>query len=88
MYALPIPVRPGYSGPIAIKGLVRDASVKITDINGKLVYETKALGGQATWDGRDYNGEKAATGVYLVFSANENTSIPSDAIVTKILIVN
>lgn len=88
VYAFPNPVRPGYSGPIAIKGLVRDASVKITDINGKLVYETKALGGQATWDGRDYNGEKAATGVYLVFSANENTSIPSDAIVTKILIVN
>lgn len=85
--AFPNPVRPDYTGPIAIKGLVRDANVKITDINGKLVYETKALGGQAIWDGMDYNGARAATGVYLVFSANENTSLPSDALVTKILIV-
>ncbi len=88
VYAYPNPVRPDYNGPIAIKGLVRDANVKITDINGKLVYETKALGGQAVWDGRDYNGIKASTGVYLVFSANENASYSSEAYVTKILIVN
>jgi len=88
VYAYPNPVRPEYNGPIAIKGLVRDANVKITDVNGKLVYETKALGGQAIWDGRDYNGVKAATGVYLVFSANENASRSPDAYVTKILIVN
>ncbi|MBK6499960.1 MAG: hypothetical protein IPG00_18115 [Saprospiraceae bacterium] len=42
---------------------------------------------KAIWDGMDYNGSRAATGVYLVFSANENTSLPSDALVTKILIV-
>jgi hypothetical protein len=56
-------------------------------VNGRLVYETKALGGQAVWDGNDYNGIRAASGVYLVFSANENTSQSSDAFVTKILIV-
>ncbi len=88
VYAYPNPVRPDYSGPISIKGLVRDANVKITDINGKLVYETKALGGQAIWDGKDYNGNDAATGVYLVFSANENTSLSPEALVTKILIVH
>ena len=88
VYAFPNPIRPDYHGPIAIKGLVRDANVKITDINGRLVYETKAFGGQAVWDGMDYNGVKAVTGVYLVFSANENTSLSSDAYVTKILIVN
>jgi hypothetical protein len=87
VFAFPNPVRPDYSGPIAIKGLVRDANVKITDINGKLVYETKALGGLAIWDGRDYNGIKATTGVYLVFSANENASNASSAVVTKILII-
>ncbi|MBP9196177.1 MAG: regulator, partial [Saprospiraceae bacterium] len=88
VYAFPNPVRPDYTGPIAIKGLVRDANVKITDINGRLVYETKALGGQAVWDGNDYNGVRAASGIYLVFSANENTSQSSDAFVTKIMIVN
>jgi ligand-binding sensor domain-containing protein len=65
----PNPVRPEYEGPITIRGLQRDANVKITDINGKLVYETQALGGQAIWDGRDYNGRRAQTGVYLVFSS-------------------
>jgi ligand-binding sensor domain-containing protein len=88
VYAYPNPVRPDFEGMIAIKGLVRDANVKITDINGRLLYETKALGGQAVWDGRDYNGMKASAGVYLVFSANENTSQGTDAYVTKILIVD
>jgi sugar lactone lactonase YvrE len=88
VYAYPNPVRPDYIGPISIKGLVRDANVKITDINGKLIFETKALGGQAIWDGKDYNGNDAATGVYLVFSANENTSLSPDSLVTKILIVH
>ncbi|MEZ4910624.1 MAG: hypothetical protein R2774_07150 [Saprospiraceae bacterium] len=85
--AYPNPVRPDYSGPIAIKGLVRDANVKITDINGRLVYETKALGGQAIWDGNDYNGDQVATGVYLVFAANENISLENMAAVAKIAVV-
>lgn len=71
----PNPVAPEYRGPITIKGLARDAIVKITDINGRLVYETEALGGQAIWDGTDYNGRRANSGVYLVFAAsNSRTS--------------
>jgi ligand-binding sensor domain-containing protein len=87
IYAYPNPVRPEYIGPIAIKGLVRDANVKITDVNGRLVYETTALGGQAIWDGNDYNGVKAAAGVYLVFSANDDLSSDIDNFVTKIMII-
>lgn len=66
----PNPVRPDYDGPIAIRGLTRDAIVKITTIDGQLVYETKALGGQAIWNGRDYNGKDVGSGVYLVFSSS------------------
>ncbi|MBC7885940.1 MAG: hypothetical protein H7X99_10725 [Saprospiraceae bacterium] len=88
VYAYPNPVYPEYNGYIAIKGLIRDANIKITDINGKLIYETKALGGQAIWDGKDYNGVRASTGVYLVFSANESTSGSPEAFVTKILFIN
>lgn len=62
----PNPVPPHYGGTIAIKGLPENSVVKITELNGRLVYATKALGGQAVWDGRDYTGRKAATGVYLV----------------------
>ena len=83
----PNPVRPGYDGPIAISGLARDANVKITDVAGQLVYETEALGGQAVWDGRDYNGRKVETGVYLVFSTSTRLLDNPDAVAAKILFV-
>ena len=83
----PNPVRPEYEGPIAIKGLAQDATVKITDIAGQLVYETDANGGQAIWNARDYTGRKVNTGVYLVFATSRNSSNP-DVAVAKILVVN
>ncbi|MDQ3072125.1 MAG: hypothetical protein M3Q97_02495, partial [Bacteroidota bacterium] len=83
-YAFPNPVKPDYAGPIAIRGLVSNASVKITDVTGALVYETTAEGGQAIWYGKNFNGEDAASGVYLVMSTNEEGS---ETLVTKILIV-
>lgn len=66
----PNPVRPGYTGQIGISGLANNGIVKITDITGALVYETKALGGTAVWHGRDINGKKVRSGVYLVLSSN------------------
>jgi hypothetical protein len=83
----PNPVRPDYDGPIAIKGLARDATVKITDISGQLVFETQALGGQAIWDGRDYNFRKANSGVYLVFATSRNSGNP-DVAIAKILLLH
>jgi ligand-binding sensor domain-containing protein len=83
----PNPVRPEYTVQIAIKGLAEDADVKITDVTGLLVYETTALGGQAIWDGKDYTGRKANTGVYLVFSTSKTISNPNTAI-AKILFIN
>lgn len=68
----PNPVKETYNGSIAIKGLPTNAEVRITDIGGQLIYQTNAFGGQAVWDGRDYTGRKAKTGVYLVFSINED----------------
>lgn len=68
VFVYPNPVRPDYQGPIAVKGLPNNAEVKITDINGSLVYQTTANGGQAIWDGNLLSGERAATGVYLVFA--------------------
>lgn len=86
-YAYPNPVRPDYDGPIAIKGLARDAVVKITDVNGNIVFEDRALGGQAIWDGRDFSGRRVGTGVYLVFLANILNPEADDAVVTKILFI-
>ena len=81
----PNPVRPEFNGAIAIKGLVEDADVKITDLNGILVYETTALGGQAVWDGKNGYGERVQTGVYLVFSSN---SFGTETNVAKILFLH
>ena len=80
----PNPVKPDYSGPITIKGLITDAVVKITDISGNLIYETVALGGQAVWDGKSFDGQKAHTGVYLVFCSDKDGTISH---VTKLLFV-
>ncbi|MBP7822152.1 MAG: hypothetical protein KA010_04465 [Saprospiraceae bacterium] len=83
----PNPVSPDYTGPIAIKGLSRDANVKITDISGRLVFETTALGGQAIWDGKDYLGRKVSTGVYLVFSSSVISINSPDGLIGKIIFI-
>lgn len=78
VYAFPNPVKPNYDGLISIVGLVADATVKITDIAGNLVYETRSQGGTATWDGKNLNGNRVATGVYLIFcsdSKGEETAV-------------
>ncbi len=85
VYAYPNPVRPGYAGYISVKGLVRNASVKITDISGNLVWETVAEGGQAVWNGQDLFGRRPSTGVYLVFSTNDDGE---ETMVTKIMFIN
>ena len=85
VYVFPNPVQPGYEGPIAITGLIENADVKITDISGSLVYQTKALGGQAIWYGKNFKGEKAHSGVYMVFCANDDGS---KTYIAKILLVN
>lgn len=74
VFVYPNPVRHDYEGPIAVKGLVDDAIVKFTDAAGQLIYETRAFGGQAIWDGRHPNGQRAKSGVYLVFSSNDDGS--------------
>ena len=68
----PDPVPSGYTGTIAIKGLVANADVRITDMSGELVYRTKALGGQAVWSGVDYKGHRPQSGVYLVFASGSD----------------
>jgi hypothetical protein len=68
----PNPVPAGYTGTIAISGLVANADVRITDINGQLVYKTKAFGGQAIWNGIDYTGHRPQSGVYLIFVSNSD----------------
>ena len=85
VYAFPNPVTENYNGVISIVGLETDSNVKITDISGNIIYETTSRGGMATWDGRNRNGQKVASGIYLVYCANENVS---ETVATKIMIIN
>lgn len=85
VYVFPNPVRPGYEGKITVTGLAADVNVKFTDISGNVVYETDALGGQAIWDGKTFDGRKVSTGVYLVFCSNEDGS---QTFITKLLFIN
>lgn len=84
VYAYPNPVRENFTGLIAIKGLESNSYIKITDSYGNLVYQTKSEGGQAVWDGNNFNGQRVATGIYMVFAV---TIDKSEKVVTKILVV-
>ena len=72
--SFPNPVPPGYTGTIAIRGLAENSDVRITDVSGQLVYRTRANGGQAVWDGRDYTGRRPQSGIYLIFVTNRDGS--------------
>lgn len=84
VYVYPNPVREDYEGDITVRGLVSDVNVKITDISGNLVYETKAEGGQATWNGKNFSGQRVSTGIYLVFCTNDDGS---KTYITKLLFI-
>ncbi|MBZ5858618.1 type IX secretion system anionic LPS delivery protein PorZ [Flavihumibacter profundi] len=68
----PNPVPPGYNGQIAVRGLVDNAFVKIVELNGRLVYQGRALGGQFIWNGRDMYGKTISSGVYLVMASDDS----------------
>lgn len=84
VYAFPNPVRPGFDGNVTIDGLTNRARVKITDIEGNLVFEKVSQGGSILWDTRSFSGNKVASGVYMLFiSTNDNI----ETTVSKLMIV-
>jgi ligand-binding sensor domain-containing protein len=81
----PNPVRPSYNGNITISGLPDNASVKITDIAGRVIFETLAQGGTAVWNGIGFNGQRPHTGVFLIFSADQDDE---ETLVSKLLFLH
>ncbi len=70
LLAYPNPVKRDYEGTIAVKGVIPNGTIKITDISGGLVFEGKSVGAQMVWDGRNLSGQKVQTGVYIVYSSD------------------
>jgi hypothetical protein len=71
-YIYPNPVRPDFTGTVKISGLIDRATIKITDIEGNLVYETTSEGGTIEWDTTAFGKYKVASGVYMVFISSED----------------
>jgi len=84
VFAFPNPVRPGFLGNVTIDGLTADANVKISDIEGNLVFETTSQGGSVLWDTTAFGQYKVASGVYLVLITTDDAL---ETKVSKIMIV-
>ena len=84
VYVYPNPVRPTYTGTVKVAGLIDKANVKITDIEGNLVYETTSSGGTIEWDTKAFGKHKVASGVYMIFVASEDAT---DSTVKKVMII-
>ncbi len=82
--AYPNPVRPDFDDKVTITGLVNNANVKITDINGNLLFQGRAIGNQLVWNCRSSSGNRVATGVYFVLAT---TADASESVVAKIAVV-
>ena len=84
VYVYPNPVRPEFVGTVKIAGLISKANIKITDIEGNLVYETTSEGGTVEWDTKAFGKYNVASGVYMIFIAAEDAS---ETAVKKVMII-
>ncbi|MBT0607011.1 type IX secretion system anionic LPS delivery protein PorZ [Aequorivita echinoideorum] len=84
VHAFPNPVRPGFAGNVTIDGLTSQANVKITDIEGNLVFETTSEGGSVLWDTTAFGRYKVRSGVYLALITTEDGL---ETKVSKIMII-
>jgi ligand-binding sensor domain-containing protein len=83
-YVYPNPVRPEFVGTVKIAGLISKANIKITDIEGNLVYETTSEGGTIEWDTTAFGKYSVASGVYMIFIAAEDGG---ETAVKKVMII-
>ena len=84
VYVYPNPVRPEYQDTVKVSGLLDRATVKITDIEGSLVFEATSEGGTIEWDTTAFGKYKVATGVYMVFVSSKDGD---ETKVNKIMII-
>lgn len=82
--AYPNPVRPEYNDQVTVTGLMEQSNVKITDLNGNIIYQATSVGGQLTWNCRNRKGERVASGIYLVLATTPDAG---ESVVTKIMVI-
>jgi hypothetical protein len=84
VYAYPNPVRPGFLGNVTVDGLTAKANVKITDIEGNIVFEETSQGGSVSWDTTAFGKYRVASGVYLILVTTDDAT---ETTVSKVMIV-
>lgn len=84
VYVFPNPVRPNFDGDVNISGLMDNVNVKITDIEGNLVFEATSEGGTVLWNTTAFGKYKVASGVYMIFIASEDGT---ETKVKKVMII-
>jgi hypothetical protein len=79
-------VKHDYHGPIAYPGIgCQCLTSRSPTLPATWCTKQKPLGGQAVWDGNNFSGERARSGVYMVFASNEDGS---QTCVTRLLFIN
>ena len=84
VWAYPNPVTPDFTGVVTIVGLEFGSQVIITTASGQKVAEGKSNGGSFTWNTCDLNGNRVASGIYMVNIAKADGT---KGVVTKIAVV-
>ncbi len=84
----PNPVRPGYTGPIHIEGLMDGSLVKIANASGSVIHQGRAEGGSYIWEGYTRSGSRPPSGVYFILVSSPANQGRSEAAAAKFMIVN
>jgi hypothetical protein len=82
--AFPNPVRPHFTGNVTIDGLTERANVKITDVNGNLVFERVSEGGSIQWDTTAFGRYKVSSGVYFIMATTDDAT---ETKIAKVMII-
>lgn len=83
-FIYPNPYRPEHKDTIKITGLKDKSNVKVTDIEGNLVFEAISQGGTVEWDTRSFSKQLVSSGVYLVLISDKDAE---ETAYRKLLIV-
>lgn len=61
-----------HSSNIIIEGLSEETLLSIVSVDGRMVNRVQARSGRAEWNGRDFNGNRLASGVYIIVANDQN----------------
>ncbi|MCZ7601474.1 MAG: T9SS type A sorting domain-containing protein [Melioribacteraceae bacterium] len=75
VYPNPVIIKNNKNQNVTIEGLMRNSSIKILSISGKLIKKFSSPGGNvAFWDSKDEDGNFVPSGVYLIIASDEDGS--------------